>query len=131
MTVVPIKLADAGARSIEQATRASRRVGTALVGPAVAVIIAVNIVPAFIGFYSSLRRIFFFADEGFVGLANFSALFADPITWQAIGRSLVFTFGALALAVPLALLAALAVRELGPRGRLLLTILLVPWAMSP
>jgi ABC-type sugar transport system permease subunit len=118
-------------RSVEEAARATRRVGTALVGPAVAVIVAINILPALFGFYSSLRKIFFFGDEGYVGLANFSALFADPLTWQAIGRSLVFTFGALSLAVPLALLAALAVRELGARGRILLTLLLVPWAMSP
>ena len=48
-----------------------------------------------------------------------------------IGRSLVFTFGSLALAVPLALLTALAVRQLGRHGRILLTMLLVPWAMSP
>ncbi len=119
------------AQSIGQATRAGQRVGAALVGPAVGIVIEVNIAPAFFGFYSSLRRIFFFNDEGYVGLANFTALFADPITWDAILRSLAFTFGALALAVPLALLAALAVRELGARGRLLLTVLLVPWAMSP
>ncbi|CAH1663147.1 MULTISPECIES: sugar ABC transporter permease [unclassified Chelatococcus] len=131
MVSVPASGTTTFTRSIEDAARAGRRVGTTLVGPAVLVVIAVNILPAFFGFYSSLRKIFFFGDEGFAGLDNFRALFADPVTWEAIGRSLIFTFGALALAVPLALLAALAVRELGARGRILLTILLVPWAMSP
>ena len=43
---------------------------------------------------------------------EFLALFPDPQTWQAIGRSLVFTFGALGLAVPLAFLQR-RVRRLG------------------
>jgi len=102
-----------------------------LVAPALLVVVAVNMLPAFFGFYASLRRIFFFGDEGFVGLANYAGLLADPATWRAIGRSLVFTFGSLAVAVPLALLAALGIRQLGAVGRVLLTMLLVPWAMSP
>ena len=111
--------------------RQQRRIGSLLVGPAIALVIAINVLPAIYGFYSSLRRIFFFADEGFVGFDNYVELFSAPITWRAIGASLVFTFGSLALAVPLALLAALGVRQLGRRGVTLLTILLVPWAMSP
>lgn len=118
-------------RSIEAANRTARRVGIALVGPALGLIIAINILPAFYGFYSSLRKVFFFQDDGFIGLQNYIELFQSPLTWQAIGRSLVFTFGSLALAVPLALLVALGVRQLGARGRLLLTVILVPWAMSP
>jgi ABC-type sugar transport system permease subunit len=110
---------------------AARRTGLALVLPALAVIVAVNVLPAFYGFYSSLRAIFFFGDDGFVGFRNYAQLFADPATWQAIRRSLVFTFGSLALAVPLAMLAAIGIRKLGAWGRVLLTVLLIPWAMSP
>lgn len=110
---------------------AARGVAVALVAPALAVIVAVNVLPALFGFYASLRRIFFFGDEGFVGLANYVSLLSDPATLDAIGRSLVFTFGSLAIAVPLAVLAALGIRQLGATGRILLTILLVPWAMSP
>jgi ABC-type sugar transport system permease subunit len=110
---------------------ATRRTGLALVVPALAVVVAVNVLPAFFGFYSSLRAIFFFGDDGFVGLRNYAQLFADPSTWQAIRRSLVFTFGSLALAVPLAMLAAIGIRKLGAWGRVLLTVLLIPWAMSP
>ncbi|MBL8839081.1 MAG: sugar ABC transporter permease [Alphaproteobacteria bacterium] len=115
----------------QAAIRPPGRVAATLVAPALLVVVAVNILPAFFGFYASLRRIFFFGDEGFVGIANFVELFADPMTLRAIGRSLVFTFGSLAIAVPLAVLAALGIRQLGAAGRILLTILLVPWAMSP
>ena len=80
-------------RSIEAANRTARRVGIALVGPALGLIIAINILPAFYGFYSSLRKVFFFQDDGFIGLQNYIELFQSPLTWQAIGRSLVYTFG--------------------------------------
>lgn len=119
------------AAGIAGAERHLRRLGAGLVGPAVLLVIAANVLPAFVGFWSSLRRIFFFVDEGFAGLDNFKALLSDPATYAIIGRSLVFTFGSLAVSVPLALATALAVRALGPRGRLLLSVLLVPWAMSP
>ena len=124
-------IAHGDAITIETARSRLNRVGTTLVGPAVVLVIAVNVLPAFVGFYSSLRRIFFFTDEGFAGLDNFIALFSEANTYATIARSFAFTFGSLAVAVPLALLAALAVRQLGHRGRILLTMLLVPWAMSP
>jgi ABC-type sugar transport system permease subunit len=116
---------------LEKASRSLRRTGAALVAPALIFVVLVNVLPAFFGFYSSLRAIFFFGDDGFVGLKNYFDLLADPATGRAIWRSLVFTFGSLAVAVPLALFAALGIRKLGAWGRTLLTILLVPWAMSP
>jgi ABC-type sugar transport system permease subunit len=131
MTTAPGISANYDSPTILQASRTRQRIGTALVGPALAVVIAISVLPSFYGFYSSLRKIFFFGDEGFVGFQNYVDLFSDPQTWQAISRSLVFTFGALGVAVPLAFFAAVAIRRLGARGRLLLTILLVPWAMSP
>ena len=102
-----------------------------VITPSVMLIAAVNVLPALLGFYTSLRAMFFFQDKGFVGLQNYLALLADPATWAAIGRSLAFTFGALAVALPLATGVALVVRSLGTRGQMLLTMLLVPWAMSP
>jgi ABC-type sugar transport system permease subunit len=119
------------AQSLRSAARRTRAVGTALVGPALVFVLAINVMPAFYGFYLSLRRVFFFGDEGFVGLQNYTALLSDPLAWEAIGRSLVFSFGALAVAVPLALLSAMGIRRLGRWGMVLLTVVLVPWAMSP
>lgn len=118
-------------RALKSVARQAKIVGSALVGPALILVIAINVLPAFYGFYLSLRKMFFFADEGFVGLQNYIDLFSDPFAWQAIGRSLIFTFGSLAVAVPLALLSAMGIRKLGRWGTVLLTVLLVPWAMSP
>lgn len=118
-------------RALHAVARKTRMVGSALVGPALLLVIAINVLPAFYGFYLSLRKVFFFADEGFVGFDNYLALFGDPFAWQAIGRSLVFTFGSLLVAVPLALVSAMGIRKLGRWGTILLTVLLVPWAMSP
>jgi ABC-type sugar transport system permease subunit len=120
-----------GAPSIEGAHARLQKLGAILVGPAVVLVVAVNVLPAFFGFYSSLRKIFFFTDEGFVGLDNFAAIFSEANTYAVIGRSFVFTFGSLALSIPLALMAALVVRQFGRNGRIFLTMLLVPWAMSP
>lgn len=131
MTAATAETAAASARALHSVARATRLVGSALVGPALILVVAINVLPAFYGFYLSLRKVFFFGDEGFVGLDNYAALLADPLAWQAIGRSLTFTFGALAVAVPLALLSALGIRRLGRWGTVLLTVLLVPWAMSP
>lgn len=118
-------------RTLHSVARKTKMVGSALVGPALLLVIAVNVLPAFYGFYLSLRKLFFFGDEGFIGFDNYVALFADPFAWQAIGRSLVFTFGSLLVAVPLALVSAMGIRKLGRWGTILLTVLLVPWAMSP
>jgi multiple sugar transport system permease protein len=131
MTDTAIGTSVESARALDSVARRTRRVGSALIGPALILVVAINILPAFYGFYLSLRRVFFFGDEGFVGLENYVALFADPFAWQAIGRSLVFTFGSLAIAVPLALVSAMGIRRLGRWGTVLLTVLLVPWAMSP
>lgn len=131
MTETATAISGNSSRALRSVARNTRMVGSALVGPALLLVIAINVLPAFYGFYLSLREVFFFGDEGFVGLDNYIALFADPFAWQAIGRSLVFTFGSLLVAVPLALVSAMGIRKLGRWGTVLLTVLLVPWAMSP
>lgn len=131
MTDTAIETSLGSSRALHSVARTTKLVGSALVGPALILVIAINVLPAFYGFYLSLREVFFFGDEGFVGLANYVDLLSDPFAWQAIGRSLIFTFGSLAVAVPLALVSAMGIRRLGKWGTVLLTVLLVPWAMSP
>ncbi|TKT75811.1 sugar ABC transporter permease [Aquamicrobium sp. LC103] len=121
----------ASQHSLDVLARRARLVGSSLVGPALLLVVAINILPAIYGFYLSLHEVFFFGNEGFAGLKNYTELLRDSFAWQAIGRSLLFTFASLAIAVPLALLAAMGVRRLGRWGSVLLTVLLVPWAMSP
>lgn len=131
MTDTAIATRGDSSRVLASVARKAKLAGSALVGPALILVVAINVLPAFYGFYLSLRKLFFFGDEGFVGLENYIALFADPFAWQAIWRSLVFTFGSLVIAVPLALISAMGIRRLGRWGSILLTVLLVPWAMSP
>jgi ABC-type sugar transport system permease subunit len=131
MTGTAIETSVESSRALSSVARKTRLVGSALAGPALILVVAINVLPAFFGFYLSLRKVFFFGDEGFTGLDNYIALFSNPFAWQAIGRSLVFTFGSLVIAVPLALVSAMGIRRLGRWGSILLTVLLVPWAMSP
>ncbi len=92
-----------------------------------------NVLPAFFGFYASLRRIFFFGDEGLAWpLAWRAELFADPAAWRAIGQySPVLHFVRWLPPCRRCIGARAGIRQLGAAGRVLLTILLVPWAMSP
>src|SRR3569833_165514 len=131
MTDTAIATREDSSRVLASVARKAKLAGSALVGPALILVVAINVLPAFYGIYLSLRKLFFFGDEGFVGLENYIALFADPFAWQAIWRSLVFTFGSLVIAVPLALISAMGIRRLGRWGSILLTVLLVPWAMGP
>ena len=131
MTGTAIETSVESSRALSSVARKTRLVGSALAGPALILVVAINVLPAFFGFYLSLRKVFFFGDEGFTGLDNYIALFSNPFAWQAIWRSLVFTFGSLVIAVPLALVSAMGIRRLGRWGSILLTVLLVPWAMSP
>lgn len=102
-----------------------------LVGPALFLIVATNIVPGVWAFYLSLREMLYFNDRGFVGLENYIGFLSAPSTWKAIGVSLQFTFLSLIVGGVIALLTALAVNRMGARGRFLMTLFLIPWAMSP
>lgn len=67
----------------------------------------------------------------FVGFANFAALFADPLYWAAVGRTVVFCALVSGLAMGCALLLAVfADRELRGRG-VYRTLLVWPYAVAP
>lgn len=132
MTAVATQPPPAGPVSAEPATRKrSNRSPYLLVGPAALLIIATNLIPGIAAFYTSLRDMVFFTDNGYVGFENYTDMFANPGTWEAVGVSLRFTFLALLFGSLAALLTALAVNRMGARGRLIMTLFLVPWAMSP
>ena len=66
----------------------------------------------------------------FVGAENYRKLAVDPIFWQALGNTAVYTFGSVAVSVLLGLTLALATEDLvGRRGRLARALLLTPWAV--
>lgn len=102
-----------------------------LVGPALILIVVTNIVPGLWAFYLSLREMVYFTDRGYVGLENYVDFLSSPTAWRAIGVSLQFTFLSLIVGGSIALVTALAVNRMGGRGRTLMTLFLIPWAMSP
>ena len=66
----------------------------------------------------------------FIGVANYQKLFADPMFWQALGNTAVYTFGSVGVSVLLGLALALLTENLvGRRGRLARALLLTPWAV--
>src|SRR5262249_38368286 len=104
-----------------------------LIGPALVVIAAVMAYP--MGFLASLslqdyglRELL--AHQGvFVGAANFARLAADPLFWQVVGRTIVFTGITVGLSMAAGtLLALLMERVSGPVRLLLSGGLMFVWA---
>ncbi len=103
----------------------------ALALPAGVVMLAVVLFPLLYNFYLAFQNmsLFHFTDYTFVGLEQFRLLLADPIFYQTLGKSLIWTsvnvFFHVTIGVFLAVLLA------GPvRGRALFrTLLILPWAM--
>ncbi|HXX82496.1 MAG TPA: sugar ABC transporter permease [Casimicrobiaceae bacterium] len=66
----------------------------------------------------------------FVGSANYHKLFDDPIFWQALRNTALYTFGSVAVSLLLGLAMALLTDGLvGRRGRFVRALLLTPWAV--
>jgi multiple sugar transport system permease protein len=66
----------------------------------------------------------------FIGAANYRKLAADPIFWQALANTALYTFGSVAISLALGLGLALLTENLGGRrGRITRALLLTPWAV--
>lgn len=66
-----------------------------------------------------------------VGLQNFIRLLSDPLTWHTIGRTLYFVLGAVALELLMGTVTAFALHRNLPGTRLVTSIILVPFMMTP
>jgi multiple sugar transport system permease protein len=64
-----------------------------------------------------------------VGTQNFDRLLHDPVFWEALGNTAVYTFGSVLVASLAGLLLALLVENLSDRWRALRMLLLTPWAV--
>jgi len=104
-----------------------------LIGPSLVVIAAVMAYP--MGFLANLslqdyglRELI--AHQGvFVGAANYARLVADPLFWQVVGRSIVFTAVTVALSMAAGTLLALLMERVSGPVRLLLSAgLMFVWA---
>jgi ABC-type sugar transport system permease subunit len=101
------------------------------IAPLAAVLFAVAIFPILYSFYISLyglkltrpRRV------PFVGLDNYLAVLSDPMFWDAVQRTVIFSVMAVVAVSIIALLVALLLNEEFPGRRFLSAILLIPWAI--
>jgi multiple sugar transport system permease protein len=99
--------------------------------PAVLALAAVSLYPTIDGLRASLHRFRYGLDMGFTGADNFTAVYNDPVFWQAIATTIWFVILAVAIETLLGLLLALLVaRELRFAG-LIRVGLILPMTIAP
>jgi len=99
--------------------------------PLAAVLFAVAVFPIVYSFYISLYSLKLTRPRSvpFVGLENYLTVLTDPMFWEAVERTVIFSVMAVAAVSVLALLIALLLNEQFPGRRFLSAILLIPWAI--
>ncbi len=111
--------------------RAPRSFPYWLILPSAAVMAAVVLFPVLYNFYLSFRNmsLYHFTDHEWVGLQQFSQLLREPVFYQMLGKSLVWTAVNVFFHVTLGVFLAILLN--GPvKGRALFrTLLILPWAM--
>lgn len=111
--------------------RASRSFPYKLLLPAIVVMLAVVLFPLSYNFWLAFRNmsLYHFRDHQFVGLENFRLILAEPVFYQMLGKSLIWTSVNIIGHVTIGVL--LAVLLNGPvKGKTFFrTILILPWAM--
>ena len=103
----------------------------ALIAPLAAVLFAVAIFPILYSFYISLYSLRLTRPHRvpFVGLDNYVTVLSDPLFWEAVERTVIFSVLAVVAISVIALLIALLLNEDFPGRRALSALLLVPWAI--
>lgn len=90
-----------------------------MIGPAVVVLLALNVYPLATAIHSSFHRIHFITREmTWVGLKFYQEQLADPEFWDAVWNSIIWTLGGVVLQVVLGILLAMLL-HVNFRGRLL------------
>ena len=111
--------------------RAPRRFPYLLLAPALVVLLSVVLFPLLYNFYLAFRNmsLYRFRDHAFVGFDQFALILKEPVFYELLGKSLVWTVVNVAGHVIVGVLLALMLN--GPvLGRTLFrTLLILPWAM--
>ena len=106
----------------------------ALLLPAMAVIFLVIGYPILFNLQLSLTDTKLLGRSGlgnFVGLANYIRIFQLPAFWDSIRVTLVFTAATVLFSFLIGLGVALILNEIGQRRGWMLTVMLIPWIVSP
>jgi len=118
--------------TISDRSRAERRLGWLLAGPAFFVMLAVTAYPILQAVYDSLfsYRLTDPANREFIGLSNYGVILTDPLWWQALGVTVLITVITVAvelvLGFALALVMAKALSSIRPVVR---AAILIPYAV--
>ena len=111
--------------------RAPRRFPYLLLAPALVVLLSVVLFPLLYNFYLAFRNmsLYRFRDHAFVGFDQFALILREPVFYELLGKSLIWTVVNVAGHVIVGVLLALMLN--GPvLGRTLFrTLLILPWAM--
>lgn len=96
-------------------TRVPRRTIIAFLGPAVAALLAVGILPLLYAVWKSLHyfNLTKLAQTRFVGIDNYVNVLTDPVFWQAIGRTATLFVIAVPVQIAIGLLIALTLHRPG------------------
>lgn len=99
--------------------------------PMVAVLGAVAVFPVVYSFWISLFDLRLTRPNRvpFVGLGNYAKVFADPLFWESVTRTVGFTLMSVAAIMVIATAAAMLLNEEFRGRRVLSAILLIPWAI--
>lgn len=119
-------------RLTDRLAREERRLGWALVAPALGVVLLVALVPLAWTAWESLHRHDLrmpWLGRSFVGLDNYQELLRTPRFWWSLAHTAFFAAASVTLELLLGLALALAMQRAG-RGRILIrAAVLVPWAL--
>lgn len=99
-----------------------------LILPTVIVILAIAVYPMIDSLYLSLLRNPLLPQPEFVGLQNYTRIFADPVFQQAIGTTVIFTIISVILETIFGLGIAMLINKTFPGRGLVRAAILVPWA---
>jgi multiple sugar transport system permease protein len=108
-----------------------QRVAMLLLAPMMLVLLAVAVFPVLYALWISLHDLKLTRPHRvpFVGFANYAKIFADPLFWESVVRTVSFTVMSVAAIMVIATLMALLLNETFRGRRFLATILLIPWAV--
>jgi multiple sugar transport system permease protein len=112
--------------------RVSRgRLAYVFLAPTLILITAVVFYPIFNTFVMSLSEVNAVAQPvRFVGLANYTALFGNPLFWRVLGQTTMWTVLVVGITTLVSMPVALALNMQFPGRRLARALLIIPWAAS-
>lgn len=124
------RLPEAGRRAWGRKRSRAWALPALLMLPAVVLVVLVTFLPVFQAIRLSFHETRFLDRGEFIGLQHYERFLRDPLTARSLVNSMVFTFGSLALSLPLGLGLALLLSRPFPGRGIFRTVLIVPWVVS-